>query len=462
MRGGEGLSVCVNTQTPVVQFLAEDLTEGRWSPNAPEVDLEQLKEGVDYCLSPGGVTRMVLPLVQRLRMAGALGSTHWVSLCPRGPPHARFHGIDLHSISMAQYRMAGYGSIKEAFWRIAHGLRPERPTSDLLWTPDFSQYAYYNRLTAELLGKLDRRHDFDLFYIHDFQQLPIGGMLDPVKPRIFRWHIPFETEMVPDEWRATFQEYLGRYDLVIVSTDRYLEALRNFGYRGPARRLYPYVDPNEYTRPAPEKVAATVARWGIRPVDEVVLVVARMDPAKGQDRVLRAFGRVARRFPRAKLVLVGNGSFSSASAGLGLSKGARWREGLERLTRALGLEDHVIFTGHVSQFELDCLYERCRFTVLPSSREGFGLVVIESFLHRRAALVTSEAGVTELICPWENGVIFDPEDEDSLAGDMEVLLGGDGETERRLGQAGFETARQCSLDVAAQQEARLMAEVVEA
>lgn len=55
------LSICINTQTPLVQFLAE-------SPGmtpAEGTDLATLQEGVDYRFSPGGVTRMVYPLIRR-------------------------------------------------------------------------------------------------------------------------------------------------------------------------------------------------------------------------------------------------------------------------------------------------------------------------------------------------------------------------------------------------------------
>src|SRR5208282_6333858 len=98
--------------------------------------------------------------------------------------------------------------------------------------------------------------------------------------------------------------------------------------------------------------------------DPFVLVVGRMDPMKGQDRALRAFAKLRRRLPGLRLVLVGNGSFSGSAQGLALSKSGRWRKALEELASELGISEQVVFTGHVSQTELDALYERCLFTVL--------------------------------------------------------------------------------------------------
>ncbi|MDG6964556.1 MAG: hypothetical protein JRM83_06140, partial [Nitrososphaerota archaeon] len=89
-----------------------------------------------------------------------------------------------------------------------------------------------NRLTAELMKDLDKRHDFDLFYIHDFQQLPVGHMIGTLKPKVYRWHIPFETSMIPAQWTEPLSTYFNSYDLIVVSADKYLGSLKQFGYQG--------------------------------------------------------------------------------------------------------------------------------------------------------------------------------------------------------------------------------------
>ncbi len=455
----EAWRVCINTQTPLLQYLDPGLARTVGRDDRP-LDLGSYHEGTDYRVSPGGVTRMVLPLLRRLGEMGAIRDPHWVSLNAKGPKSVRYDGLVLHNVEMSRLRMAGYGTIKEAVWRVAHGTRTSKGPDELLWTADFSEFAYYNRATAELLRRLDEANDFDVYYVHDFQQLPVGSMLSRAKPKIFRWHIPFEKGMIPPDWRSTFEEYLRHYDMVIMSTDRYLRALRDFGYKGPAKRMFPYVDPKDYTFPSPKEAQAVCAKWGIHPKDQVILVVGRMDPMKGQDVAIQAFATLASSFPRAKLVLVGNGSFSSSRAGLALTKGGAWRAGLEQMIKDLGLEGRVVLTGHVTQPELDALYERSLFTVLPSHREGFGLVVVESWLHRRATVVSDRAGITELLHPGKNGLVFDPTKVSSLAQDLHVLLDDSGELRRRLAEEGYRTAGPCLLDAAAGEEVAMIKEVV--
>ncbi|MCI4319755.1 MAG: glycosyltransferase family 4 protein [Thermoplasmata archaeon] len=456
---GESLSLCINTQTPLVQILGKDGEGTNRASSGPAVRLSDLIEGTDYRLSPGGVTRMVAPLARRLRTEGVLDEVDWVALNPTGPRTIEVEGMTLHNVSLDAARMASYGQVKEAIWGAVHGLDGRIGDDDLLWTDQYSEYAYYNRVSAETIQKLDRELDFDAFYVHDFQQLAVGSMLDTPKPKIFRWHIPFDETMIPEEWRQWLAKYFNSYDVVVVSARKYLASLKAFGHTGKVKQLYPYVDPAEFSRPPAEEVAATLRAKGADDADELILVVGRMDPVKGQDRVITAFAEVAKEAPASRLMLVGNGSFSSSKGGPGLSKGQKWRHELEELVKRHALEGRVMFTGHVTQRELDCLYEAARFTVLPSIKEGFGLVVVESWLHRKPTIVTDRAGIAELVDDGRNGLLVDPDDTSKLSDRLRTLLLDDGEIGRRLGREGYKAAQKCTLDAAAPAEAKLLREV---
>jgi glycosyltransferase involved in cell wall biosynthesis len=457
------LSICINTQTPLVQFLGP--AEGGASATAlPDpVDLAALREGTDFRYSPGGVTRMVFPLVRRLLKKGVLSEAHWVALNPRGPRTVRLDGMTLHHVAMDGRQMAGYGEVKEAIWGRMHEIDAADPHHDLFWSEAFAEYASYNRQTAELIRKLDQAHDFDAFYIHDFQQMPVGQMLGTLKPKAFRWHIPFDTATIPEAWRVAWRTYLDSYDVLVVSTEQYATSLARLRPKGRILRLYPYVDPKEFSRPGRRAVAEVSRRLGLRPSDEVALVVGRMDPIKGQDLAIAATGRLSRAYPNLKLVLVGNGSFSGSKGGLALSKSASWRAHLEELVKREGVEDRVLFTGHLPQTDLDCLYERCSFTILPSVREGFGLVAVESWLHGRPTVVTLRAGVAELVRDGLNGLTFDPDRPGELVRCMRRLLNDrSGRLRARLVRNARASSSQCSLAAAEAAERAMLTELTEA
>ncbi|HEV2166270.1 MAG TPA: glycosyltransferase family 4 protein, partial [Thermoplasmata archaeon] len=126
-------------------------------------------------------------------------------------------------------------------------------------------------------------------------------------------------------------------------------------------------------------------------------------------------------------------------------------------------ESRVLFTGHLPQEDLDALYERCRFTILASVREGFGLVAVESWLHGRPTIVTRTAGIAELVRDGVNGLLFDPDRPGSLAAKMRELLDDrSGKLRAKLVRNGRETARQCSLEAAEKAEREMLVAVVEA
>lgn len=457
----EPFRICFNTQTPLVQFLPAPLPAGM-DQAGNEVDIAQLREGIDYRYSPGGVTRMVLPLLRRLSAAGVLRDPHWVALNPAGPATVRLPGVTLHNVDLPPARMASYAAMKEAIWARLHGIDVDDHHDDLFWSEAFAEYSFYNRRTTELLRALDGKLDFDAFYIHDFQQLPVGEMLGTLKPKIFRWHIPFDGAAIPEPWRSHVAKYLDAYDVVIVSSDGYARSLRQFDPRARVVRLYPYVDPADYSKPKAEVVASTAEQYGVAADDFVVLVVGRMDPTKGQDRVVRAAAALRKEHPEIRVVLVGNGSFSGSSGGLSLSKSNRWRAELEELAKGLGVADRVVFTGHVEQGTLDALYERADCTVLSSEREGFGLVVVESWLHGTPAVVADRAGIAELVRSGRNGITFDPDHLETLEAALRRLMGPGGKRlSRAIARSGRSAARRCSIEAAVKGERKLIETLVE-
>jgi glycosyltransferase involved in cell wall biosynthesis len=417
-----------------------------------------LREEADFEFTPGGVTRMVLPLLTSMLRSGAIDDAHWVCLNPGAPPKVRMDKITIHHISLARERTTGYGKAKETIWRAFHGL-DRRAEGELLWDDNFVDYTYYNRVSTELIRSLDSAEDFDLFYVHDFQQLPVGHMLQTLKPKLLRWHIPFEESMIPSEWNEFLSTYLNSYDAVVVSCKKYMDSLSSLGYRGESFYVYPYIDQSVYGTPTERDLSELKARLNLHDDEKIILLVARLDPMKGQDAAIRAIPHVVKEVQNVKLVVIGNGSFSSSKEGLGLSKSARWLIELRRTIKSLHLEKNVILAGHLPQRLLNAAYQSCHATVLPSRREGFGLVVVESWLYRKPTVVSSKAGIAELVEDGRNGLLFDPADSAVLAEKISAVLTNE-ELASRLGESGFLTSRKCLIDEGLRAELDIMQKLV--
>jgi glycosyltransferase involved in cell wall biosynthesis len=442
----------VASQTPLVQFMNPALAQ------SPMVELSSLKENVDYRLSPGGVSRMLFPFLTSIRRKGIIGAAEWVALNPQAPKMASAEGITLHHLAMPPEKMAGYGSVKEEIWRLFHTLGPHVKGPDF-WQDEYMDYTYLNRLYSEKMEELSRQIDFDGFYIHDFQLLPLGSMLHSPRPKIFRWHIPLVKEEVPKSLQGALVRYLSSYDAVVVSTKSYLKNLKAIGYKGTAYCLYPYIDPSGYSQPRPEDIASLRARFGLKEGDRLVLNVGRMDPMKSQHSLILALKRVLKKVPNAKLLLVGNGSFSSSKQGMGGSKAERWRTYLKNLATSEGVSDRVIFAGYLAEGDLRTAYSACDVFVLPSVREGFGLVVVEAWLFRKPTIVSSRAGISDIITDGINGLTFHPGNEGDLAWKIVSVLK-DPEFARQLGRAGYRRSKACHLETGIKNETEILTRFV--
>ena len=130
------------------------------------------------------------------------------------------------------------------------------------------------------------------------------------------------------------------------------------------------------------------------PADLAALIVGRMSAAeayKGHEELLRAWPGVLARHPRAQLWIVGDGDD---------------RPRLEALAAQLGVAAAVTFTGRVSDVELDRRYRRCRFFVMPSRHEGFGLVFLEA-MRAGKACIGAPGAAEEIIRDGVTGLIVD-------------------------------------------------------
>lgn len=96
------------------------------------------------------------------------------------------------------------------------------------------------------------------------------------------------------------------------------------------------------------------------------LFVSALRKYKGYEQTIQAFGEL--NDPDLKLVIVGKPD---------LWQGRRLPEEILRLSKS----ENVIFTGYISDMELNSLYRNALALVFPSQAEGFGIPVLEAQYH---------------------------------------------------------------------------------
>lgn len=446
------LRLGISTQTPLIRM---DKEAHAASGNGVQGKPILLQEGA-FNLNPGGVSRMVLQMVRQWRATGWVREAHWFSLQPQGPERVRLSelNLDVHHLRLAADEMPAYARTKEKLWADIHGL--ESPRFDI---EDFRFYSRYNWSTSDAI--MAQAPDLDAVYVHDFQLLQVGALVGLTAPCILRWHVPFDSNRLPRYTRHFMLRLMEDFDGIIVSTRRDLQGLTNAGFRGKVLQQYPHTDLQDWPEPTAADTHEFEARAWLQPDAQVILCVARMDPIKRQDVLIEAMARLRHSHPRARVVFIGNGSFSgNAQAGLGLSKAAQWRAYLEGLAKELNVEEHIRFTGWLPDNLVTAAYKRANVLVLPSSIEGFGLTTYEAWAYGKPCIISTGCGSAEVVQDGVNGYTFPAGDSVALAARLDHLLT-HWEDAERMGETGNRALQSYTVQQAAPVESGFIEEAIE-
>ncbi|MBI4454640.1 MAG: glycosyltransferase family 4 protein [Acidobacteria bacterium] len=154
-----------------------------------------------------------------------------------------------------------------------------------------------------------------------------------------------------------------------------------------------------------------------------LLTVARLDASekyKGTDQVIRALPQVISEAGDLSYVVVGDGDD---------------RPRLERLAQTVNISDKVQFLGHVAPDVLRRLYAECDLFIMPSLKEGFGIVFLEAMSCGKACIGGCHGGTPEVVVEGQTGLLVDYHDSQGLTKAICRLLQ-DSETRDRMGKAG--------------------------
>ncbi len=153
-----------------------------------------------------------------------------------------------------------------------------------------------------------------------------------------------------------------------------------------------------------------------------VLFIGVDFPRKGGWELLKAFRGVTRKFPGARLHVVGP----------------------RELTVPPELQTGVVFHGFLNksnpddQAKLAHLFARCCLFVMPSLYEPFGIAPLEAMVHQIPAVVTNRWALKEMVTPGETGDLVECSNVPDLLGKLVELLS-DPAVLQRMGEAGRRT-----------------------
>ena len=111
---------------------------------------------------------------------------------------------------------------------------------------------------------------------------------------------------------------------------------------------------------------------------------------------------------------------------------------LQRVARRFGVQHRVHFLSGIGDYELVNLYRQCEAFVLPSGKEGFGIVFLEAMFFGAPVIAAAEKGALDVVKDGETGLLVRFGDSIELQRAIE-RLGADEALRAKLRQGGRAT-----------------------
>lgn len=193
----------------------------------------------------------------------------------------------------------------------------------------------------------------------------------------------------------------------------------------------------------PKSIAGIKERFKIQ--NEYFLTVGTLEPRKNFIRVLQAFSKFKSETGDQKYQLIVAGSKEFAHSNY-------FKEHFSPF-----VSEDVIFTGYVSNEDLNGLYSASTAFLFPSLYEGFGLPVLEAFTSGAAVITSRTTSLPEVA--GEAAVYVDPLDVDDIAGAIKIISE-DSDLRSSLIRKGLERAKKFSWKTTASETLKVYEELL--
>ncbi|HET7117651.1 MAG TPA: asparagine synthase (glutamine-hydrolyzing), partial [Hanamia sp.] len=154
-------------------------------------------------------------------------------------------------------------------------------------------------------------------------------------------------------------------------------------------------------------------RYRLKKEDTILMTLTRLasrEKYKGYDMVIESLQKLRVNYPCLKYLLVGKYDNEE-------------KERLDRLIEKSGLENQVIFAGFIPDSELADHFNLADIYIMPSEKEGFGIVFIEAMYYNKPVIAGNKDGSTDALLNGELGLLVDPKSHKEVVDAITKIIG---------------------------------------
>lgn len=191
--------------------------------------------------------------------------------------------------------------------------------------------------------------------------------------------------------------------VIAIAQHSYNDLLDVYNIREEKLTLIPHGLKDSYSCLSKKKKRELRQKYGFSENEQILIFAGRMDPVKGVEILTEAFIELIKEYPRLRLIVAGDGDYSSV------------------LSKLTPFWSKIIFTGFVEKKILYDLFSISNIGVLPSLHEEFGYVALEMMMMGLPMVVGQTTGLSELIVNSETGITVALEKEEKKSENVGVL-----------------------------------------
>ncbi|MFZ5447030.1 MAG: glycosyltransferase family 4 protein [Thermodesulfobacteriota bacterium] len=181
-----------------------------------------------------------------------------------------------------------------------------------------------------------------------------------------------------------------------------------------------------------------------------IIFAGRLHPVKGIEFLIKAFSKVVKVFPEARLVIVGKAVEVPKIIDQNLYT-SKYEDEIKLLAKNILPKNSCIWMGWLEQADLINEYQKAYMAVYPSVWvEAFGMVALEAMALGLPVIASKRPGFQTLLSEECGILIDDPMDIEAL-GEAMVKLLSDQNYAERLGFNAYHKARKYSVEKAAKE-----------
>ena len=277
-----------------------------------------------------------------------------------------------------------------------------------------SNYRGYNKgKSLFVLKELINSYKYQKVILGHINLALFGLLIKRIHPRTKVYMVAHGIE-VWGELTGLKKRILNKCDVILaVSNFTKAQLIKTNGIEADKIQVfYNTIDPFFHYPTQFQKPLQLVKRYNIAENDTIILTLTRLaysEKYKGYDKVIEVMPEIIAAYPNVKYLIAGKPD-------------EKEHERLKQLIAAKSLEKNVFLIGFIAEEEITDHYQLADLFIMPSRKEGFGIVFIEAMACGLPVIAGNQDGSVDALKNGELGLLINPENRNEIIDTLSQVL----------------------------------------